>query len=145
MLILALLGGSHRRRRFWLSVSQGHALVAALAIVLTSLAGLFILSDVSGSVARVGAGTIVIAVFYILGMRVVYRQEYFRAHERFAAAREGAAAEEAREEAGLRPPSRRAALTLLVSAAFVVAAAPFVASSAADISGRSGSAIPSRA
>lgn len=134
MMILALLDLLHRRRRVWQSLSRGHALVAGMAIVLTSLAGAFALADVGWSIGHVGPGTVLIGVLYVLGMRVIYRQQYLLARERLA----GSAGEQRQSGEGgevrLQLPSRRTVTGFGLSAAFVLGAAPFVTSSASDIS-----------
>lgn len=55
--------------------SREQTLIAGLAIALTGLAGLLILARQPLPLWHVGLGTVAIAVIYVLGMRVVFRQD----------------------------------------------------------------------
>lgn len=72
MLILAVLVIVYERRRILQSAALDHALVGALAIVLTALAGLSIASGGFGGFLGVGVDTVIIAFIYVMGMRIVY-------------------------------------------------------------------------
>ena len=142
MMVLAVVDLMHRRHRVLQRVSQGHTLVASLAIALTALAASFVLADLGWSVARVGVDTIVIAVLYIMGTRVVFRQEYLQALARIAERTIG------REEAdvdtdqqspsGPRMPRLGSMAKFAAGAGVILIAAPFLASSGSDISDQAG-------
>lgn len=72
MLLLGVLDLAYRRRQLLDNVSQNHALVATLAIVLTAMAGAAIASGGWGRIGHVGLETILIMAIYLLGMRSVY-------------------------------------------------------------------------
>jgi cation:H+ antiporter len=72
MLLLGLLDIVYRRRQLLDNVSSNHALVATLAIVLTSMAGAAIVSGGWGRIGHVGVETILIVAIYLIGMRSVY-------------------------------------------------------------------------
>jgi len=135
MMILALITLLYRRHQVWQRITLGHTLVAALAIVLTSLAGASISAGLGWSIGHVGLDTIGIALVYILGMRVVLRHEHLGARRRIAeeAGRAASSGDDA-EEVKLQLPSWGALFAFGASAAFILAAAPFLASSASDIS-----------
>lgn len=135
MVILAIIDLLHRRHRVWQRVSQGHTLVAGLAIALTSVAAAFINADLGWSIGHVGVDTIGLALMYILGARVVFRHQYLEARLRIAERAAHATGDvDDSGEVRLRLPSRGPLFALAVSAAFILVAAPFLASSAADIS-----------
>lgn len=73
LLILAVLDLVYPRRRILENVAVDHVLVATLALVLTAMTGIAISAGGWGSVGHVGIETLVIAVTYVLGIRVVYR------------------------------------------------------------------------
>lgn len=135
MVVLAIIDLLHRQRRVWQSVSRGHTLVAGLAIVLTSVAAAFINADLGWSIGHVGVDTISLALLYVLGARVVFRHQYLEARLRMAErAAQGASSGKDPEQSGLSLPSRGPLLAFAAAAAFILAAAPFLATSAADIS-----------
>lgn len=75
---LALLDAVHRQKRIWQQAALEQALLASLAVILTGLAGLLIVVKQPLPLWHVGLGTIAIPVIYVLGMRVVLRQEDVR-------------------------------------------------------------------
>ena len=135
MMVLAVIDLLHRQRRVWQSASQGHTLVAGLAIVLTSVADALINADLGWSIGHVGVDTIGLALLYVLGARVVFRQQYLEARLRIAGeATQRASTGKDPVPPGLRLPSRGSLLGLAAAAGFILVAAPFLATSAADIS-----------
>jgi len=72
MLILAMLDLFYARRRILDRVADGHVLVGAIAIVLTTIAAVAIGSRGFGRIGHVGIESVVIVIVYALGMRVVY-------------------------------------------------------------------------
>ena len=73
MSILAVLVLIYQRRQLLQQAALDHALVGALAIVLTALAGVFIATGGLGvNVLGMGLDTLIIIATYLLGMRVVY-------------------------------------------------------------------------
>ncbi len=75
MLTLGLIDLMHRQKRVWQEAALGHALTAALAMVLTALAAFFVLLHVNVSHLGVGLGSLTLLFLYVLGMRLVFRQE----------------------------------------------------------------------
>ncbi|HEY5640445.1 MAG TPA: hypothetical protein VIW01_10365 [Dehalococcoidia bacterium] len=142
MLILAVIDLMHRRQRVLRTVSQGHGLVAMLAVALTVMAAAFIVSDSALSIGHVGLETLVLAAVYLLGTRIVFQQEYVEALARIAARtgenRGEAEAQTMDEAQGLRLPERATALRFLAAAAVIVAAGPLLALSAEGISDQTG-------
>jgi cation:H+ antiporter len=78
MLTLALIDVVYRSKRVWQQVAFEQVLIASLAIVLTGLAGLLIVIRQPYPVLHIGIGTAAVAIIYLLGMRVVFRQEDMR-------------------------------------------------------------------
>jgi cation:H+ antiporter len=131
MLTLGVIDLLHRQQRVWQHAAYEHTLTAALAITLTSVAGLFTLLKLDLALWGVGLDSAVIATTYVLGMRVVYCQEEVRRRER-----ERERLVEAGERAGL--PSgptglRRAGVGFAAAALAIVGAAPMLASAAQQI------------
>jgi cation:H+ antiporter len=132
MVILAILDLLYRQRRVWLSVSLDHALVAALAIALTSLAAAFIAADVDVAAGHVGGSTLVLAAAYLLGARVVLRQQYL-------SARRGADVTPSKPApARWRGASGKTVAGFAFGAVLVLAAGPLLATSAADVADEAG-------
>lgn len=71
MLILAVLDLIYFRRRVLDNISRNHLMVGALAIILTALAGAEIASGGWGHIGRIGFGSALIVLIYLLGMRAV--------------------------------------------------------------------------
>lgn len=80
MLTLGLIDLVHRDKRVWRQATHEHALIAALAITLTGLAGAFILLRPPFHLHGVGGASVLLAAVYIIGMRLVYRQENLQRH-----------------------------------------------------------------
>lgn len=72
MLILAILIIWYEKRRILQSVALDHALVGALAIVLTAIVGLSIAVGGFGGILGIGVDTLIVVAIYALGMRVVF-------------------------------------------------------------------------
>ncbi len=128
MLTLGLIDLVHRQRRVWQQAALGHTLVAVLAMVLTALAGLLVLTKAEVGVAGIGVGSGLLLVIYLLGMRVVFRQEDLERRQREE--EKIVAAEDADHH---RHALKGAVLGFALSAAAVVGAAPFLAASAHTI------------
>lgn len=75
MLTLDLIDLLHRQKRVWQQAALGHMLTATLAMLLTGLAVFFVLQPVQVSHVGVGLGSLTLFILYVLGMRLVFRQE----------------------------------------------------------------------
>ncbi len=135
MLTLALIDLVYREKRVWRQTALEQALIATLAIVLTGLAGLLIVVRQPVPIGGVGLGTVAIATIYILGMRVVFRQEDMRRRE--SERKRLVASEERRGEAPAGA-LRRAGLGFAAASLALLAAAPLLAESAKDIAAATG-------
>lgn len=138
MLTLGLIDGLHRDKRVWQQAAFEHSLVASLAMVLTSLAAFFVLYRPGLEHAGIGLGSLLLLLLYILGMRLVFRQEDVKRRQREQEL--VAEAEIMRED---HPIARRAALRravagFAVAALAILAAAPVLAHSAKEIAERTG-------
>jgi cation:H+ antiporter len=131
MLILALVSLSSRTALFG-RAALDNGLAAALAIVLTAIAALFVLLDLHVSLLGVGPGSVVIAVVYVAGMRAVFL--------RSATARAAGEVEETASSSTERPVGtvRGAVARFAVATLVILVAAPFFAWSAKGLAELSG-------
>ncbi|MEW6544632.1 MAG: sodium:calcium antiporter [Nitrospirota bacterium] len=138
MLTLGIIDLVHRQKRVWQQAALGHTLVASLAMALVGLAALFVTVKLNVALWGIGLDSSLLILVYVLGMRVVFRQEDVerrrREQERIVEALEAA---EARTE-GRKAELRRAAVGFAASALALLAAAPFLASSAREIADLTG-------
>ena len=137
MLTLALIDLAYRHKRVWQQAALEQALIATLAVMLTGLAGLLIVVRQPIPLWNVGLGTFAIAVIYVLGMRVVLRQEGMRRREEQL--KRVVEAEEA--EANLPVVAgalKRAVVGFALAAVGILAAAPLLAESAKEIAEATG-------
>lgn len=138
MLILGIIDLMHRQKRLWQQAAFEHALSAGLAMFLTGLAAFFVLYGVNVKHAGVGLGSLLLLVFYVFGMRLVFRQESLKRRQREQEKVVEAQAGEAPRQPIKREGLRRAGIGFGLSALALVAAAPFLAGSAAAIAEQSG-------
>jgi cation:H+ antiporter len=118
MLILALLSlvpGAELFRR----AALDNGLSASLAIALTAMAALLVLTRLEGSFLGIGYGSLVLGIGYVGGMWAVYRNSSIVQR-----------ALEVEELAGESRPLRRAIAGFLIASLVVLIAAPFFALSA---------------
>ena len=137
MLTLALIDLAHRQKRVWQQTALDQTLIASLAVIMTGLAGLLIIVRHSVSSFHVGIGTVAIALIYLFGMRVVFRQESMRRRaEQLQRVVE-------KEEAALHRPVRtgslkQAGLGFAGATVGILIAAPLLADSALGIAVETG-------
>ncbi len=137
MLTLGLIDLMHRQKRVWREAALGHALTAALAMVLTAFAAVFVLLHVDMSHVGVGLGSLTLFVLYGLGMRLVFRQEDMERRQRGQAVLiEGSSA--GKSGVHRRTELRRAIFGFIVCALALLVAAPFLAWSAERIAEETG-------
>ncbi len=134
MLILALLDLVYARRHILQSVAVNHAVVGLLAIVLTMIAGIAISSGGFGRLGPLGIETILIAVVYVLGMRVFYRLSSVAAQGLIPDAPAALLHPSADRSARLRA----AAGTFVLAAVALIVIAPLLVISAEAVSAESG-------
>jgi cation:H+ antiporter len=134
MLILALLDLVYARRHILQSVAVNHAVVGLLAIVLTMIAGIAISSGGFGRLGPLGIETILIAVVYVLGMRVFYRLSSVAAQGLIPDAPAALLQRSADRNARLRA----AAWTFALAAVALIVIAPLLVISAEAVSAESG-------
>lgn len=138
MLILGIIDLMHRQKRVWEKAAFEHALSAALALFLTALAGFFVLFGSDVKHGGVSYGSMLLLLFYILGMRLVFRQESSKWRQLEQEKVVGAQAAEGLAESNKRGALRRAIIGFAVAALALLVAAPFLASSAGQIAEQSG-------
>lgn len=137
MLTLGLIDLLHRQKRVWQQAALGHALTAALAMVLTGLAAFFVLLPANVTHAGVGLGSLILLILYVLGMRVIFRQEDMEHRQRERGALvEGTMA--AHDGVSRRAELRRANIGFSVCALALLVAAPLLAWSANRIAEETG-------
>jgi cation:H+ antiporter len=138
MLILGVIDLMHRQKRLWQHAAFDHALSAGLAMFLTALAAFFVLYGANVKHAGVGLGSLLLLVFYIFGMRLIFRQESLRRRQREQEKVAEAQAGEAPRQPSKREGLRRAGLGFGLSTLALAIAAPFLAGSATAIAEQSG-------
>ena len=138
MLILAIITLLPAGSELFRKAAIDHALYAALAIILTAVAVIFVLVRPSVSVFGIGPGSMLLLVMYAVGSRAVFRHTALARRGLATAemsggggepAAPGAPAAAAGEENAL-PTLRRAQLTFAGAAIVILVAAPMFASSA---------------
>lgn len=138
MLILGIIDQMHRQKRVWQQAAFEHALSAGLAIFLTALAAFFVLFGLDVKHGGVGLGSMLLLLFYIFGMRLVFRQESMKRRQReFELVAEGQPGAETKQP-DKRDGLRRASIGFAAAALALLAAAPFLAASANEIAEQSG-------
>jgi cation:H+ antiporter len=105
-------------------VEINQAMVGVLAMALTAVAAAAVLSADTFAIAGIGWAPIVIAVAYVLGVRLIHTNRSDGNDDA-----DGPAAADDEASGGLRAP----AIGFAVSAVAILAAAPFLASSAATL------------
>jgi cation:H+ antiporter len=107
-------------------------------MVLTGLAAFFVLLRVNVTHLGVGLGSLILLMFYVLGMRIVFRQEDMQRRRREQEALAGGAAEKRDTGTTRRDELRRAVIGFSAGALTLLAAAPFLAWSAERIAEATG-------
>jgi cation:H+ antiporter len=138
MLTLGLIDLLHRHKRVWQQAAFEHALVASLAMVLTGLAAFFVLFRFQAEHAGIGLGSLLLLLIYVLGMRLVFRQEDVRRlqREQELVAEAVAAWDDGR--VARRVALRRAGIGFAAATLALLAAAPLLARSSRDIAESTG-------
>lgn len=137
MLTLALIDVVYRTKRVWQQVALEQVLIASLAIVLTGFAGLLIVIRHPFAFLHIGIGTAAIAVIYLLGMRVVFRQEDVRRRTR-QLERVVGTGDVGLHHSSMKKTCKRAGWKFAMATLGIIIAAPFVVSSAKEIARVSG-------
>jgi cation:H+ antiporter len=131
MLTLGLIDQLHRGKRVWQQAAFEHALVASLAMILTGLAAFFVLYRPGLEHGGIGLGSLLLLLLYVLGMRLVFRQEDVKRIQR----EQGLVAEALGDDAHVarREAFRRAGAGFAIAALALLAAAPLLAYSGREI------------
>ncbi|MFQ5992490.1 MAG: sodium:calcium antiporter [Nitrospiraceae bacterium] len=132
MLTLGIIDLFFRQQRVWQHAAIDHALAASLAMTLVGLAGLFILIGFDVSLWSVGVDSLFLLIIYVLGMRLIFRQEELKRKERELefVVQVGKGDQQSPEQ---RAGIRHAAIGFGVAALALLVAAPFLADSAGEI------------
>ncbi|MBH0191006.1 MAG: sodium:calcium antiporter [Nitrospira sp.] len=138
MLTLALIDLLYRQKRVWRQAALEHTLIATLAMVLTGLAAFFILLRIEVVHLGVGLESLVLPILYVLGMRLVLRQEDMARRQRT----QSTLAEELAGTLGggtsRREELRRAVIGFAIAAFVLLIAAPVLTHSAERIAQETG-------
>ncbi|MBI4002788.1 MAG: sodium:calcium antiporter [Nitrospira defluvii] len=138
MFTLGLIDLLHRDRRVWEQTAFEHTLVASLAMILTGLAAFFVLLRSDIGHGGIGAGSVLLLLVYIFGMRVVFRQEDVKRRQRAQHILAEAEVDSLAGGAVRRDGLRRAAIGFGAATLALIIAAPLLAKSAKDIADQSG-------
>lgn len=138
MLTLGIIDQLFRQKRVWQQAALGHTLIASLAMVLTALAGLFVALKWEFGVWNIGIDSLILLVLYVLGMRLVYRQEDVTRRQKEAERVIEAVVGHDEKAVSRSQGVRRTAVGFAIAALAIVMAAPFLASSAEQIAEQTG-------
>lgn len=138
MLTLGLIDLLHRQKRVWQQAALEHTLTAALAMVLTGLAAFFVLLQVNVTHVGIGLGSLILFILYVLGMRLVFRQEDVKRRQREQEALVEGITKKHDTGTIRRDDLRRAVIGFSVAALLLLMAAPFLAWSAERIAEETG-------
>ncbi|MGZ8386273.1 MAG: sodium:calcium antiporter [Nitrospira sp.] len=138
MLTLGLIDLLYRQKRVWQQAALGHTLTAALAMVLTALAAFFVLLRVEVVQMGIGLESVILLILYVLGMRLVFRQEDMARRQLEHKAVVEGMAEEPGFDGGRRDALCHAVRGFSVGALVLLIAAPVLAWSAERIAEESG-------
>ncbi len=138
MLTLGLIDLLYRHKRVWQQAAFGHTLTAALAMGLTALAAFFVLLRID--VVRLGVGieSLVLLALYILGMRLVFRQEDMARRQLEHKAVVEGLPEQPSSEKSRHNELRRAVVGFSFGTVLLMVAAPILAWSAERLAEESG-------
>ncbi|MEQ1680658.1 MAG: sodium:calcium antiporter [Nitrospira sp.] len=138
MLTLGLIDLLYRQKRVWQQAALGHTLAATLAMVLTALAAFFVLLRVEVVHFGVGFESVILLILYVLGMRLVFRQEDMARRQLEHKAVVEGLAEEPGSDGSRRDALRYAVRGFSIGALVLLVAAPMLAWSAERIAEESG-------
>ena len=138
MLILGIVDLVHRQKRVWQQAAFEHTLMAGLAVILTALAALFITlrADIDLRAAEIECAFI--ALLYVLGMRLVYRQEHAKRRQKEMEKVVSAAENDERGTLNQRTELRRTLFRFASASMVILLAAPILAMSAKEIAEETG-------
>ncbi len=135
MLILALVALPGRTALFR-RAAHDHGLAAALAIMLTAMAAVFVIIRVPWDLFGIGVGSFLIAVTYLVGIRTIFRQSALM--HRAGTTPEIAAGSVGAPDARELPTLRRAILSAVIASIVIIVAAPVFARSAEGVAALTG-------
>jgi len=138
MLTLGLIDLLYRQKRVWQQAALGHTLTATLAMVLTALAAFFVLLRVEVVHLGVGFESVILLILYVLGMRLVFRQEDMARRQLEHKAVVEGLAEEPGSDGSRRDALHYAVRGFSIGALVLLVAAPVLAWSAERIAEESG-------
>lgn len=138
MLILGIIDLMHRQKRIWQQAAFEHALSAGLALSLTAFAAFFVLLGSDVKHGGIGLGSMLLLLFYVFGMRVVFRQEIMKRRQREHELVVEGQTDEAAKQPGKREGLRHASIGFAAATLGLLVAAPFLAGSASQIAEQSG-------
>jgi cation:H+ antiporter len=133
MFTLGLIDLLHRQKRVWQQAALGHTLTAALAMVMTGGAAFLVLLQVNVTHLGIGLGSLILLLLYVLGMRVVFRQEDMERRRREQEMVVQGITERPHGDISRREGLRRAFAGFALGAVLLLAAAPLLAWSAGRI------------
>lgn len=136
MLILALISLLPRGEPLFRKVTLDHALYAALAIIMSCLAAIFILFRSPVSLLGIGPGSLALLLTYLIGSRAIFMHGVL-AHEARTTVEMGASAPAAFPDEK-RAALRGAALRFAAASIVILVAAPVFAHTAAGLAEASG-------
>ncbi len=136
---LGLIDVLYHRKQVWQQAAFGHTLTAALAMVLTALAAFCVLRRIDVVHLGVGSESLLLLILYVLGMRLVFRQEDMTRRHREQEVVVEHVTESSHTDVNRRAALRRAMTKFAMGAVALLAAAPVLAWSAGGLLKKRGS------
>jgi cation:H+ antiporter len=131
LLILAVLDLSHRGpQRMFSRIASAHALSATMSIAMTAICLVFLTARLNLTFGGIGPGPILLAVTYVLGLRLVYFDQQFAAQQ--------LPPELHAEVESQLPPLNRAAFGYAATTLVILVTAPFLAAAADGLADETG-------
>jgi cation:H+ antiporter len=138
LLILAVLDLFHRGQTRMLSkMAAAHALSAVMSITMTAICLLFLLTRFNVTIAGIGPGPIVVAVAYLIGLRLVYFDQQYALSQQPSPT-------EVLDRRNELPTLKHSIIGYVSATLVILVAAPFLAHAAeglADVTGLGGTFI----
>ncbi len=138
MFTLGLIDQLYRQKKVWRHVAVGHSMMAALAITLVGLMGFFILLKFPMVIGTVGVDSCLLLLLYILGMRIVYRQDHVTRLDNQNREVANPYELESTPQSKANGALRNSIIGFSISALGILIAAPLLASSAQQITVQTG-------
>lgn len=136
VIIIAIMDFADRKGPIVNKVSPGHVLSATFGMLLSCVAAIFILLKIKAQLFGVGVDSIILAVIYIIGLRMIGRYEQKPAAEKLRYLADGIISEPV--EAKPAMPLQQAVKGLIITAVLIIISGYLLSYSAGEIAAITG-------